>query len=77
MRFRPSQDGSLHEQFLAIRQEGAIAEYCRKFELLSTPLHGLLMEILESTFVKGIRPEIKAELRLMQPNGLGQIMQLA
>ena len=35
------------------------------------------MEILESTVVKGLRPDIKAELRLMQPNGLGQIMQLA
>ena len=35
------------------------------------------MEVLESTFIKGLRPKIKAELRLRRPNGLGQIWQLA
>ena len=77
VRFRPSQDGMLHEQFLAIRQEGNVAEYRRNFELLLGPLQGLSMEVLESTFVKGLRHEVKAELRLMRPNGLGQIMELA
>lgn len=76
MRFRLSQDGTLHEQFLAIRQEGTIAEYRRDFELLLAPLQRLSMEALESTFVKGLRPEVKPELRLMFPNGLGQIMEL-
>ena len=51
MRFRPSQEGSLHEQFLAIKQMGSVTEYRRNFELLSAPLSGLSEEVMESTFV--------------------------
>ena len=76
-RFRPSQEGTFHEQFLAIRQTGTVAEYRRDFEMLSAPLNGLSMEVMESTFVKGLKPEVKAKLRLMRPSGLGQIMELA
>lgn len=54
LRFRPFQEGSLYEQFLEIKQEGMVSEYRRRFELLSTPLHGLPMEAMESTFVKGL-----------------------
>ena len=58
-------------------KEGFIAYYRRDFELLSAPLQGLPVEVLESTFVKGTRPKVRAELRLMRPHGLGQIMELA
>ena len=77
LRFCPSQNGTLHEQFLAIRQEGTLAENRRTFELLSAPLHGLSMEVLESTFVKGLRLKVKADLRLMRPHRLAQMMELA
>ena len=77
MRFRSSQEGTLHEQFLAIRQVGTVAEYRRDFELLSAPLRDLTMEVLESTFVKELKPEVSTELRIMRPSGPGQIMELA
>ena len=75
--FRPSQDGSLYEQLLAIRQVGMMAEYRRDFEQLSSSLNGLSKEVMESTFVKRLRPEMKVELRLMKPVGLGQIIEMA
>ena len=53
-----------------------IANYRRDFELLSTPLHDLPMEVLESTFIKGLKPDVKIELRIMRQSGLGQIMEL-
>lgn len=40
-------------------------------------MNGLPIEVLESTFIKGLKPEVKAELRVMRPSGLGQIMELA
>ena len=66
-----------HEQFLVIKQNGLVAKYRRHFELLSALLNWLSVEVMESTFVKGLKPEVKAELRLMRPNGLAQIMELA
>ena len=77
MRFRSSQEGTLHEQFQAIQQMGTIANYRHDFELLSAPLHDLPMEVLKSTFVKGLKPDVRAELRIMRPSGLGQIIELA
>lgn len=37
-RFRPSQEGSVLEKFLALRQEGTVKDYRRWFELLAAPL---------------------------------------
>ena len=38
---------------------------------MSTPMVGLLEEVLESTFVKGLKLDIRAEVRVLKPNGLG------
>ena len=54
-----------------------VTEYSQNFKLLLVPLNELSMEVLESTFIKGLKPEFKAEMRLMWPNGLGQIIELA
>ena len=36
--FRSTQEGSLHEQFLALQQEGSVKEYRRRFIELLAPL---------------------------------------
>ena len=77
LRFRPIQEGSLCEQFLAVRQQGTVAAYRREFEILATPLKGISEEVMESTFMNGLLPEIWAELRLLQPYGLGHLMEMA
>ena len=73
LHFRPTQEGSLCEQFLAMRQRGSVAEYRQEFEILATPLKGISEEVMESTFMNGLLPEIRAELRLLQPYGAGPL----
>ena len=77
LRFRPTQEGSLCEQFLAMRQQGTVAAYRREFEILATPLKGISEKVMESTFMNGLLFEIRAELRLLQPYGLGHLMEMA
>ena len=77
LRFCPTQEGSLCEQFLAVRQQGTVAAYWREFEILATPLKGILDEVMESTFMNGLLLEIRAELCLLQLYGLGHLMEMA
>lgn len=77
LRFRPTQEGSLCEKLLAIRQERSVEEYRRMFQALAAPLVDLLEEVLASTYINGLKPTIKAEVRLHQPIGLGRIMEMA
>lgn len=32
---------------------------------------------MESTFINGLKPEVRAEVRMLKPSGLGRIMELA
>ena len=77
LRFRQTQEGSLCEQFLAVRQQGTMVAYRREFEILATPLKGILEKVMESTFMNGLLPEIRAELHLLQLYGLGHLMEMA
>ena len=77
LHFRPTQEGSLCEKFLAVRQRGSMAAYRREFEILATPLKGISEEVMESTFMNGLLPEIRVELRPLQPYGLGHLMEMA
>ena len=52
-------------------------EYREKFELLSGQLGGLPEAVLEGNFMKGLKLEIRASLRLLRPRGLGESMELA
>lgn len=72
-----TQQGSTCEKFLVIRQEGTVPDYHCLFEALSSPLTGLSEDVLESTFIKGLRPDIRVQVRMMKPSGLPQIMEFA
>ncbi|KAA0031882.1 gypsy/ty3 element polyprotein [Cucumis melo var. makuwa] len=54
-----------------------VADFRERFEALSAPLSHLSDEVLESTFLNGLDPEIKAEVLSYEPVGLGQIMRAA
>ena len=75
--FRPTQEGSAYEQFLALRQIGSVDEYCCQFELLVVSLIDVPNPIQEGNFINGLKPEIKVEVRMAQPKGLGRIIDLA
>ena len=40
-RFRPTQEGTTYQQFLALRQVGTVDEYRRQFELLAASLNDI------------------------------------
>ncbi|PWA91318.1 Ty3/gypsy retrotransposon protein [Artemisia annua] len=76
-RFQSSQEGTLYEQFLAITQEGSAREYVSLFETLAGQLVGISEQVMEGTFIKGLKPELRAAVRVMQPEGLNHAMKLA
>lgn len=75
--FRSNSNGSLCEQFLALRQESSIEEYKRRFVSLAVPLVGISNELYLSQFINGLDPIIKAEVRLLSPITLNDAMELA
>lgn len=68
---------SLCAQFLALRQTAMVKEYRRQFEKLASPLQNLSEEVLECNFINGLTPRIRAEVQLLCPMGLEQIMDVA
>ena len=52
-------------------------EYREKFELMSGHLGEVLEAVLEGNFMKALKSEIRAALRLLRPKGLGETMELA
>ncbi|TXG60193.1 hypothetical protein EZV62_014766 [Acer yangbiense] len=75
--FRSTQEGSLHEQFLALRQQGTVKEYRRKFIEFLALLDNVSDEITLSQFINGLNPEIQNELRVLDPINLDRAMDLA
>ena len=70
-------EGSLHKQWMNLRQKRSVVEYRRQFIARATPLEEVSMICLISKFVSGLWPEIRRELRLLRPIGMGQAMDLA
>jgi len=77
LRFRSTQEGNLCKKFLAMKQRETVAEFKREFEMLAAPLREISNVVSESTFVYRLRPEIRVEVRLLGPKGLGPIMEVA
>ena len=62
---------------MALRLVGMMDEYRRQFELLVASLVDVPDPIQEGNFINGLKAEIIAEVRMVQPKGLGRIMDLA
>lgn len=69
--------GSLYEQWLSTAQTTTVNEYRRKFIETAAPLDRVSEDILLGHFVNGLKEEIKAEVRLMNPVSLEHAMELA
>lgn len=74
--FRLVREGPICGQFLAIKQETTVEEYCNLFDKLVALLPHLLKEVLEETFMNGLTPWIKAEVEFWEPVGLPQMIKL-
>ena len=76
-KFRPSSAGTLHEQWLGVKQVGTVTDYRRSFIELAAPLHNIPEDIAVATFLNGLKEEIRAEIRLQGPLNVDQAMDLA
>lgn len=65
------------EKFLVLNQEGTVREYQKMFKMMAAPLPTVPESVMEGNFINGLGPEIRAELRMVRPQDLGQIMELA
>ena len=54
-----------------------VCEYLRQLELLAATLEDVSEHVQESTFINGLRPEIRVKVRRMNPEGLREIMKFA
>ena len=75
--FRNTQEDSMEKRFIALKQWGSIRDYRQSFEALALPLENLPEAMLEGHFMNGLKPEIRAELRVLRPRCLEQMMDLA
>ena len=75
--FSSTQADSLHEQWLALVQEGSVQEYRWKFIVLSAPLENVSDEVALGNFINGLKPEIRVEVWILEPSNLGRAMDLA
>ena len=69
--------GNLYEKWSALRQTDTTEEYVRKFIELSAPLDGVTEQVALGKFIDGIQSPIKTELRMWEPENLGQAFHLA
>ncbi|CAA7397776.1 unnamed protein product [Spirodela intermedia] len=51
-----------------------IPKFRAEFKQLAAYLPCIPIEVLEDTYLKGLKLEIKSELTVYKPNGLGEIM---
>lgn len=75
--FSSINEGTLCSQLLNIQQIRSIKDYRRDFEQLSRVVEDLFEDILEEILIKGLKPDIQAEVRLLEPRGIKVIMKIA
>lgn len=75
--FRPMNLGSLHEQWLATVQTTTVLENRKSFIEMSAPLKDVPDSLLMGQFINGLKDEIKAEVRVLNPFTLEETMDAA
>lgn len=54
-----------------------MAEFRRTLKFLAAPLKSIPEEAMEITFINELKAHIRAEVRLLRPKGLGQLLEVA
>lgn len=67
----------MEEQFLGLWQWGSVKDYRLCFETLAAPLKDMPEALLECHFINGLKADIRAEMRVLRPIGLEEMMDLA
>ncbi|TYK03449.1 transposon Tf2-1 polyprotein isoform X1 [Cucumis melo var. makuwa] len=77
VRFRSSRDETVLGRFLRVKQESTVDDYRNLFDKLVAPLSDVPDPVVEDTFMNGLFPWIRAEVRICQPKGLAEMMEFA
>ncbi|KAL4035846.1 hypothetical protein IC575_004554 [Cucumis melo] len=77
VRFRSSRDGTVLGRFLRVKQESTVDNYRNLFDKLVAPLSDVPDPVVEDTFMNGLFPWIRAEVRICRPKGLAEMMEFA
>ena len=67
IRFRPTDYENIDGQLAKIQQTSTIQEYQTRFERLSNQTHDWSQKQLLRTFIEGLKPEIRGEVKARQP----------
>jgi len=71
-RFQTDRGGDFYEQFFALVQEGSVADYRERFEHLASRVERLSETVLEGNFMKGLKAEVRAAVKVLMPRDLGE-----
>lgn len=63
------------ERLFALRQEGMVDDFVTDFEDLSSQVDNLEDDSLKSIFKNGLKPELKALVRMLKPKGLTELIE--
>lgn len=69
--------GTVQEQFLDIKQIGSVREYVDKVKSFAGQLNDIPESVQESNFIKGLKEEVWAAVRIAEPDSLSQAIRMA
>ncbi|KAF4396359.1 hypothetical protein G4B88_019159 [Cannabis sativa] len=76
-RFCQKAEGTVFDRFFVHHQVTTVQDYRRRFEALASTIGPMGDQALQTAFLKGLKIEIQAPLRILEPNGLVHMMDLA
>lgn len=72
-----SHDTNAGERLLMLRQKGFVKSYCKDFIALASNAPELTDKVLEMAFMIGLKPRIRAGVRMFEPKTLKKMMEVA
>ncbi|CAH9137548.1 unnamed protein product, partial [Cuscuta epithymum] len=76
-RFEPGLEQDPYGPLLNVKQTGSVMDYRDEFELVAGPLKNTDVQFLKGIFMKGLKAEVRAELKLNPVSTLTEIMNKA
>ena len=76
-RFAPAYYDDPSSTLFKLQQQGSVNDYLTKFKHLANRIFGLAPSFLLSCFISGLTPDLRREVRALQPSSLTQVVALA
>ena len=75
--FSTNHEITARERLMTLKQAGTVREYIKDFISLASNAPELSDAVLETAFMIGLKPQIKAGVKLMEPRNLRKMMSVA